>query len=174
MKSNNYSRLKEEGPDMDISFKTEAGRFNYRVAGIITNGNKLLIMRDEHSPIYYIPGGRVHMNELSEEAIVREIKEELECDVKVNRMLWVHENFFHEDYYNEDFHEICFYYLLDMLDDRLLQKGDEFILTENGRHTLTFKWVDMDKIKDLDIYPELVRNIGSIPKCIEHRVERHN
>ncbi|MBU3144507.1 NUDIX hydrolase [Clostridium sp. CF012] len=81
---------------MDISFKTDEGRFNYRVAGIIIHDNKLLIMKGEHSPYYYIPGGRVAMNELSEYAIIREIKEELNAEVKVNRMLWVNENFFHE------------------------------------------------------------------------------
>lgn len=95
---------------MDISFRTDEGRFNYRVAGIIMHDNKLLIMKDAHSPYYYIPGGRVKMNELSEDAIVREIIEELNTKVKVNRMLWVNENFFHEEYFNEDFHEICFYY----------------------------------------------------------------
>ncbi|GCD09375.1 NUDIX domain-containing protein [Clostridium tagluense] len=73
---------------MDISFKTDEGRFNYRVAGIIIHDNKLLIMEDEHSPYYYIPGGQVAMNELSEDAIIKEIREELNAAIKVNRMLW--------------------------------------------------------------------------------------
>lgn len=36
---------------MDISFKTEEGRFNYRVCGIIIHNNKILAMHDERSPI---------------------------------------------------------------------------------------------------------------------------
>lgn len=157
---------------MDISFKTDEGRFNYRVAGIMIYDNKLLIMKDEQSPYYYIPGGRVAMNELSEDAIVREIREELNAEVKVNRMLWVNENFFHEEHFNENFHEICFYYLLDMKDTELINKGKEFIFKENEKHTLTFYWKDIDEIKDLNIYPLLVKkNILQLPQVIEHVVE---
>ena len=53
---------------MDISFKTEEGRFNYRVCGIIIHDNKILAMHDEKSPYYYLPGGRVQLNETVEEA----------------------------------------------------------------------------------------------------------
>ena len=157
---------------MDVSFKTDEGRFNYRVAGIIIHNNKLLIMKDEHSPYYYIPGGRVAMNELSEDAIVREIKEELNADVKVNRMLWVNENFFHEEYLNENFHEICFCYLLDLVDDELINKGEEFILKQNETHIFTFYWKDLQEVKDLNIYPLFIKNnILQLPQTIEHTVE---
>jgi len=160
---------------MDISFKTDEGRFNYRVAGIIIHDNKLLIMKDERSPYYYIPGGRVLMNELSEDAIVREIKEELNANVKVNRMLWIHENFFHEEYFKENFHEICFYYLLDMMDNKLIEKGEEFVLIESGKHTLTFLWKDICEIERLNIYPLLVKNnILQLPQVINHIVEKNN
>ncbi|MGH4122825.1 MAG: NUDIX hydrolase [Clostridium sp.] len=158
---------------MDISFKTDEGRFNYRVAGIIIHHNKLLIMKDDHSPYYYIPGGRVAMNELSEDAIIREIKEELNAEVKVNRMLWVNENLFHEENPHENFHEICFFYLLDLIDDKLINKGNEFILKENGEHNLSFYWEDIDKIKDLDIYPLFIKNkILQLPQVIAHVVEK--
>lgn len=56
---------------MDITFRTGVGRFNYRVAGLLIHAQKLIIMKDEHSPYYYLPGGRVSMNELSTEAIIR-------------------------------------------------------------------------------------------------------
>ena len=157
---------------MDISFKTDEGRFNYRVAGIIIHNNKLLIMKDERSPYYYIPGGRVAINELSEDAIVREIREELNADVKVNRMLWVNENFFHEERLGEKFHEICFYYLLDIIDDKLLNEDNEFMRKDTENQNLTFCWKDLNKIKDLNIYPLLVKNnILALPQAIEHVVE---
>lgn len=157
---------------MDISFRTDEGRFNYRVAGIIIHDDKLLIMKDEHSPYYYIPGGRVAMNELSEEAIIREIREELNAEVKVNRMLWVNENFFTEKIFNENCHEICFYYLLDLIDDKLLNKGNEFMCEENGKYNLYFYWIDVDKIKDLNIYPLFIKEIIlKLPQVIEHVVE---
>ena len=32
---------------MDITFKTEQGRFNYRVCGMIIHNNKILAMHDQ-------------------------------------------------------------------------------------------------------------------------------
>ena len=94
---------------MDLTFKTKEGRFNYRVAGVMIHENKLLIMKDHRAPYYYLPGGRVNLHETSTCAILREIKEELQVEGKVNRLLWIHENFFYEQILNEPFHEICFY-----------------------------------------------------------------
>lgn len=158
---------------MDISFKTNEGKFNYRVAGIIIHNNKLLVMKDENALYYYIPGGRVGMNELSETAIVREIREELNAEVKVNRMLWVNENFFHEEQLREDFHEICFWYLLDMADDCLINIESEFVHKDNEEQYHTFYWKDIDEIKDLNIYPLFIKkNILQLPQVIEHLVEK--
>ena len=82
---------------MDITFDTECGRFNYRVCAVIINDNKLLAMHDENSPYYYLPGGRVSLHETAENAVLREIKEELEIDAKIIRPLWVNQSFFNED-----------------------------------------------------------------------------
>ena len=129
-------------------------------------------MKDEHTPYYYIPGGRVAMNELSKDAIVREIREELNVEVKVNRMLWVNENFFHEEYFNENFHEICFCYLLDLVDDELINKGEEFIFKVSEKRTHYFYWKDLSEVKDLNLYPSFIKdNILQLPQAIEHMVE---
>ncbi len=77
---------------MDISFKTEQGRFNYRVCAII-NKNKLLAMHDENSPYYYLPGSRVALHETAENAVLREVKEELNIDAGIIRPLWFNSEF---------------------------------------------------------------------------------
>lgn len=157
---------------MDITFKTEVGRFNYRVAGILIHNNKLLIMKDENSPYYYIPGGRVRMHETSESAIIREIKEEVQIEIKVNRLLWVVENLFIEEQSGDRFHEIGLYYLLDIKDESIFKKGNEFITNENGQHDLMFTWVELEKIKDLYIYPLFLKErIMNLPDYVEHIIE---
>ncbi|WP_411170628.1 NUDIX hydrolase [Clostridium sp. MB05] len=157
---------------MDITFKTEVGRFNYRVAGILIHDNKLLIMKDDNSPYYYIPGGRVRMHETSESAIIREIKEEVKIETKVNRLLWVVENLFIEEQSGDRFHEIGLYYLLDIKDESIFKKGNEFITNENGQHNLMFTWVELEKIKDLYIYPLFLKEkIMNLPNCVEHIIE---
>ena len=91
--------------NMDITFKTSEGKFNYRVCAVIINDDKILAMQDERSPYYYLPGGRVSLNETAEKAILREIKEELEIDAKIVRPLWLNQGFFVEDVTGEKYHE---------------------------------------------------------------------
>ena len=62
---------------MDLTLKTKEGYFNYRVAAVIVNDGKILAQRDTKTNEYYLPGGRVTFGETSEEALLREIKEEL-------------------------------------------------------------------------------------------------
>ena len=58
------------------------------VAGIIYNdNNKILIAKRNHlkdqGNLYEFPGGKVEKNESYEDALIREIKEELEMDIIV-------------------------------------------------------------------------------------------
>ena len=39
--------------NMDITFKTSEGKFNYRVCAMIIAENKILAMHDERSPYFY-------------------------------------------------------------------------------------------------------------------------
>lgn len=137
---------------MDISFKTQYGKFNYRVCGIIVSDGKLLAMHDERSPYYYLPGGRVCMGETAEDAILREIQEELCITPKIVRPLWLNQTFFTEDVDHLKYHELCLYYLLDVSDTELLSKGECFTLIE-GKHTHLFEWLEFERIKSEYFYP---------------------
>ncbi|QFG00254.1 NUDIX domain-containing protein [Psychrobacillus glaciei] len=153
---------------MDITFKTPAGRFNYRVGGLLIHEGKLLIMHDENQPYYYVPGGRVMLHEKSEDAMKREIVEELSIEVNVKRMLWVDENFFVEDTLKEQFHEICFFYLLELKDNEILKNGDEFVVNENGKKH-TYYWKSFDELQDINVYPLFLKEkIANLPFYIEH------
>lgn len=61
---------------MDITFKTLKGRFNYRVSAITIYENKLLVMKDECSSYFYLPGG-VNLHKTAERAVLREIKDKI-------------------------------------------------------------------------------------------------
>ena len=79
---------------MDISFEAGNEKFNYRVCAVILNDGKILAMQDERSPYFYLPGGRVKLGETAEEAVVREIKEELNITARIVRPLWLNQSFF--------------------------------------------------------------------------------
>ncbi len=151
---------------MDISFKTEEGKFNYRVCGIILSGGKILAMRDERSPYYYLPGGRVTMGETAENAVIREIREELNVTPKIVRPLWLDQSFFTEDVDHLKYHELCLYYLLDVSDTQLPSRGETFTLTE-GKHIHRFEWLEFDRIKNEYFYPLFLKEkIFDLPESL--------
>ena len=141
---------------MDVVLKTENGRFNLRVCGILLNNGKLLAMRDENSPYYYLPGGRINLHEKAEKAVLRELKEELDISAEIIRPLWVNQAYFVEEVSKDKFHEICFYFLIDFSKSDLLERGEKFTRNE-GKHTLKFEWLKFESLNDMYLYPEFIK-----------------
>ncbi len=156
---------------MDISFNQENQKFNYRVCAMIISENRILAMHDERSPYFYLPGGRVKMGETAEQAVVRETWEELGVTLKIARPLWLNQAFFTEDVDGIRYHELCIYFLMDISNTDLLERGDSFTLTE-GKHTHTFEWLAFDRLKDEYFYPIfLKKQIFDLPKAFTIRTE---
>ena len=156
---------------MDISFNQENQKFNYRVCAMIISENRLLAMHDERSPYFYLPGGRVKMGETAEQAVVREIWEEIGVTLKIARPLWLNQAFFTEDVDGIRYHELCIYFLIDISNTDLLERGNSFTLTE-GKHTHTFEWLAFDSLKDEYFYPIfLKKQIFDLPKTFTIRTE---
>ena len=65
---------------------------------------------DKPSEYYSLPGGRVMMGETAEQAMVREIQEELGVSLKISRPLWLIQSFFTKDTDGLRYHEICIYF----------------------------------------------------------------
>lgn len=155
---------------MDISYINGNNKFNYRVGAIIIYDNKLLVMHDERSPYYYLPGGRVKMNETADQAITREIQEELNIDCKIIRPLWLSQSFFNEDVDKIDYHELCIYYMIELLDKELYKKNI-FILNERN-HTLKFEWLEFDRLQNEYFYPLfLKKEIYNLPEHFTIRTD---
>ncbi|MEG0692719.1 MAG: NUDIX domain-containing protein, partial [Oscillospiraceae bacterium] len=171
LKFGHYFNLTEVGT-VDITYKSDEGRFNFRVAGLIIFNNKLLVMKDERSPYYYLPGGRVALHETTELAIKRELLEELEIHADIKRLVWTVESFFSEDVSKEKFHELAFYYEIDVTKTDLLGRGNQFILNEGGRHRLEFTWLSFDEVETAYIYPLFLKEkIMNLPTATQHIVE---
>jgi len=152
---------------MDISFKTEAGRFNYRVCGVIIRQDCLLIMRDDVCPYFYLPGGRVQMHESADAAILREIQEETGFALSIVRPLWMGQAYFVEESSQERFHEICIYYLLDgsALPDKSFFHREE-------SHANHFEWVSFRDLSERYFYPEFIKErIFHLPEHLEILIE---
>ena len=157
---------------MDITFDTSEGRFNYRVCAILLQGERLLAMHDERSPYYYLPGGRVRMGERAEDAVLREVREELGIEARIKRPLWLSQSFFTDDVDRIGFHEMCLYFLLDASETNLLLRGDRFRGPER-RHVHDFKWLPFARLKDEYFYPLFLKTeIYHLPEGLTLRTDR--
>lgn len=156
---------------MDISYVEEGNKFNYRACAVIISNHKILAMHDERSPYYYLPGGRVQMGETAEQAVIREVEEELNITPDIVRPLWLNQAFFTEDVDHLNYHEICIYFLMDISHTDLLRKGERFTLTE-GRHTHDFEWLPFERLKDEYFYPLFLKtDIYCLPEQFTIRTE---
>ena len=137
---------------------------------MISNG-KILAMHDERSPYYYLPGGRVKIGETAEDAVIREIQEELNITPEISHPLWLNQAFFTDDVDHLHYHELCIYFLMDISNTDLLARGETFTRHE-GRHTHTFEWLAFDRLQDEYFYPLfLKKEIFNLPETFTIRTE---
>lgn len=166
------AKLSAERKPTDVSFVCGREKFNYRVCALIVSDGKILAMHDERSPYYYLPGGRVHIGETAEDAVIREVREELNVTPRIIRPLWLDQNFFTEDCDRLDYHELCIYFLTDVSGTGLLEKGERFTLHEGG-HTHDFEWLPFGRLKDEYFYPLfLKKEIFDLPDSFTVRTDR--
>ena len=87
---------------------------NLRVGAIIAKGNAVLMVRNPKYPWYYSVGGRIQAGETSEQAVVREVAEELGTRLEIDRLGFIHENYFYDRDKNagKQVYEVCFYYYM--------------------------------------------------------------
>ena len=155
---------------MDLTFRTENGIFNYRVCAVIVHDNKLLAMKNDHTPYYFLPGGRVDLHESADDAIVRELKEELGIEASIVRPLWFAQSFFIEDESLEKFHELCIYYLVDVSDTDLINR-QHFAGLVTWNHEV-FEWLDIDTLEEQYLYPLFIKErIHYLPARFEMLTE---
>ena len=156
---------------MDISYREGGGKFNYRVCAVMVHEGKLLAMRDERSPYYYLPGGRVKLGETAEDAVLRELREELGISAAIRRPLWLNQGFFTEDVDQLRYHELCLYFLIDFAGTDLLARGRSFRRDE-GVHSHQFTWLPFESLVDAYFYPIfLKREIFHLPEQLTLRTE---
>jgi ADP-ribose pyrophosphatase YjhB (NUDIX family) len=149
-----------------ITFRHNGHQFGLRAAAIILHGDNVLLQRAIHDDFWAMPGGRVEFQEAAIDTLKREMLEEINTPVRVERLLWVMENFF--EYQAITCHELSLYFLTHLPATSPLLKLTEFEGIEQDIK-LIFKWFNRHQLANLHVYPTFFRDaLKTIPSQIVH------
>jgi len=91
-----------------ITFELGPARFTFRVAAVCLHDGHVLANKPDAEDFWFLPGGRVETMETAEEALRRELWEEVGVEPRIERLLWLVETFFTAE--DRRFHELGPYY----------------------------------------------------------------
>lgn len=149
----------------DLTFRTEDGVLNIRVTAVIVHENRLLTVEHGDAGYYALPGGRVKLGEAMDDAIRREVEEELGFVPAGIRPLWLNQGFFTAK--GTPYHELCLYYLVDFTGSGLLSRGECFTGEDAGMK-LTFRWLPFEALPQTNLVPRFIRTkINHLPEHLE-------
>lgn len=158
---------------MDLKIKTDVQEFHGRTCGIIKQDDYFLIMRVNRTPYYHIPGGHIEIGEDSNQAVIREIKEEIGCNVNKTNLFAIQENFWQRN--KKQCHGIEFYYIVEPK-SRLQINDYERIENDKGEEKLLeFKWVTIEELINIDLRPNSIKKLlitGKYNNNLIHLIER--
>lgn len=141
---------------MDITLNVEDYLLNVRASGIITHDNKILLHKNINEEHYALIGGRVAIGESSEEALKREVMEEMGKEVDIIENLTTVENFFQMK--DSKYYEILFVHRLEFKDEDD-KKILETIKNVEGKDYLKYEWIDIDEIEKYPLKPKVIKEM---------------
>ena len=149
----------------DITVRCDEGFINIRVGAIILKDGKFLMAGNPSVDYLYTVGGRIQFGETAEEAVVREVFEETGLKLEVDRLGFIHENFFYGDSsYNmgQPVYEISLIFYMKVPEDFQLVSLDS---PGDNRQEHLF-WISagsdpandaLDTLEKITIYPGFLR-----------------
>ena len=88
------------------------------------------------------------VNESTEDAVVREVREELGVRAQAGQLAFVVENRFEQD--GVSYHNIEFHYLVDLLEDAPLTMQED-------EKRQPCEWIDLDQLQDFQLVPAFLK-----------------
>ena len=117
-----------------------------RATALIVENGRLLVIEDKDG--FYTIGGALQVNEATEEAVVREVKEELGVASRAGQLAFIVENRFEQAgiYY----HNIEFHYFVDLLEDAPLTM-------QEGTKSLPCRWLALEALSTVNLKPAFLK-----------------
>lgn len=154
---------------MDCGFTNEDRWFRYRAAAIIIEDGEVLFVKNELESHYYSVGGAVNLGEKAEDAAIREVFEETGVLYEIDRLAFIHENFFEGLGGVLDglkCHEIAFYFLMKSRGTKELNSNSYTLGVREYMH-----WLPINKLKEYIAYPSFFADkLLNLKEIVEHVV----
>lgn len=99
----------------DLTLPVDGGFLNVRVGAIILKDGKFLMVYNPAVEYCYSVGGRIRFGETAEQAVIREVEEETGARLEIDRLGFIHEDFFYGDFADKKgklIQEISFYFYM--------------------------------------------------------------
>lgn len=154
-----------------ISLTEGNHRFNFRIVGIALHHDQVLLHQADGEAFWTFPGGRAEFGEPAAATLKREMREELDVEIEVVRLLWFVENFF--VYAGKNYHEIALYFLMQF-------PAVSKYITESGPYqgweqsiSLRFQWFSTQPsiLTALQLLPSFLQtSLQSLPATVQHIV----
>lgn len=149
----------ERDKRMDFRSQSETKSFGVRSSALIVRDEMIYLAKSPEGE-YYTIGGAIQFGEPTEDAVKREIKEEVGIDVKVERLAFVVENHFRLK--ARDFHQIEFHYLVTPLSEPNEQ------MEESG-HCRNCEWVSLTALDSINLEPSFLKTaLQDLNRPIQH------
>lgn len=153
------------GEKMDFRTRHDNQIFGVRATGLVVQDEKLYLVKSPEGK-YYTLGGAIQLGETTEEAVLREMQEELGIDVEVGPLAFIVENQFNLQ--EKSYHQIEFLYLVTPLSEPVtyLEEGDSIRQCE---------WIAFTDLKNLDINPAFLKTeLATWRGQLQHFVNKDN
>lgn len=158
--------------EKDCCFTNEKYWFRYRAAAVIIEDNHILLVKNENEAdnYFYSVGGGVHFGEKADDAILREVYEETGIHYEIDRLLFIHENFFvgTGSLAGYECHEVAFYYLMKSRGTKEI-KSNSYTTTSMGTFKENMYWLPICNLKDYKAFPSFfAEELLNIPLTVKH------
>lgn len=152
--------------EYDCGFTKENGWFRYKAVAIIIEDGSVLFAKNDRDDYYYPVGGGVHIGEKAEDAVLREVFEETGVHYEIDRLAFIHENFFNGSGSLEGYncHEIAFYYLMKPRGTKKLNSN-----SYSGGYREYMHWLPIGKLSNYKAFPTFFNDkLSNIKGYVEH------
>jgi 8-oxo-dGTP pyrophosphatase MutT (NUDIX family) len=134
------------------TYQVQLNQLSFRPAvySIIVQDEKILLSKQWDG--YDFPGGGIELGESTEDAVMREVKEETGLEVEVGKIVYANNSFFKLPFKGDFVHSIHLYFECEVVGGEL---STSFFDMQEKEYADMPEWVALDRLDEIKIYSSI-------------------